>query len=59
MQDFINISMLACATAASLAFGVLVAQATCRVAFSLLRMHATSVANERIEKASVASEARA
>ncbi len=55
MQDLINASMLVCATAASLAFGVLAAHALCRGAFALLRMHATSIANERLEKASATS----
>ncbi len=50
MQDMMNLSMLVCATAASLAFGVLAAQALCRGAFAVLRMHASSVATAKVEK---------
>jgi hypothetical protein len=55
MQDMMNAGMLVCATAASLAFGVLAAHAVCRGAFALLRLHATSIANGRMEKVSAAS----
>ena len=47
MQDVVNMLMLICATAASLAFGVLAAYGTCRVAFAALRQHAGMVAAER------------
>ncbi len=52
MQDMINLCMLVCAIAASLAFGVLAAHALCRGAFALLRLHASSVAESKLEKAS-------
>lgn len=39
--------MLVCATAASLAFGVLAAYGVCRAAFAGLRQHAGMVAAER------------
>ncbi len=55
MQDIINLSMLVCAIAASLAFGVLAAHALCRTAFALLRVHAISVQSARLEKASATS----
>ncbi len=55
MQDLTNVVMLVCAIAASLAFGVLTAHALCRAAFTLLRLHASSVANRKLEKASAAS----
>ena len=55
MQDIINVSMLVCATAASLAFGVLAAHALCRGAFAVLRMHAASVAENKLNKAPVTS----
>ncbi len=57
MQDFINLIMLICAIVASLAFGVLAAHTLCRTAFALLRLHAISVANERLEKAALLSQA--
>ncbi len=40
--------MLICAVAASLAFGVLVAYGICQVMFRVFRVHATSVAEERV-----------
>jgi hypothetical protein len=55
MQDLINVSMLICAIAASLAFGVLAAHAICRGAFALLRIHASSIAIGKLEKASATS----
>jgi len=56
MQDFMNLIMLVCAIVASLAFGVLAAHALCRTAFVLLRLHAVSVANDRLEKAASLSQ---
>jgi hypothetical protein len=47
MQNALNMLMLICATAASLAFGVLLAYGTCRTAFAALRQHAGLVAAER------------
>ena len=44
MQDAINLLMLACASLAALAFGVLLAYGVCRVAFAAMRMHVRSVA---------------
>ena len=44
MQDAINLLMLACASLAALALGVLLAYGVCRAAFALIRMHARSVA---------------
>ncbi len=55
MQDMLNLLMLVCAIAASLAFGVLAAHALCRAAFALLRMHAGSVADRKLEKVSATS----
>lgn len=55
METVINLSMLVCAIAASLAFGVLAAHAICRSAFVLLRLHASSIANSKLEKVSVTS----
>ena len=49
MQDMMNLAMLICATAASLAFGVLTAYSLCRAAFAVLRVHSASVAEGRIE----------
>jgi hypothetical protein len=51
MQDSVNLLMLVCASFAALVFGVLAAQVICRAAFSLLRMHARSVAAETAVKA--------
>jgi len=47
MQNAVNMLMLICATAASLAFGVLSAYWVCRAAFAALRIHAGQVAAER------------
>jgi hypothetical protein len=44
MQDAINLLMLACASLAALAFGVLLAYGICRTAFAIMRMHVRSVA---------------
>ena len=44
MQDAINLLMLACASLAALAFGVLLAYGVCRVAFGAMRMHVRSIA---------------
>ena len=44
MQDAINLLMLACASLAALAFGVLLAYGFCRAGFALIRIHARSVA---------------
>jgi hypothetical protein len=44
MQDAINLLMLACASLAALAFGVLLAYGICRTAFALMRMHVRAVA---------------
>ena len=49
MQDMMNLSMLVCATTASLAFGVLAAHMLCRVAFTALRLHASSIAETRTQ----------
>ncbi len=55
MQDLINVSMLVCAIAASLAFGVLAAHAICRGAFLFLRLHAGSIAGSKLQKAALTS----
>ncbi|MGC2620514.1 MAG: hypothetical protein WA414_15825 [Acidobacteriaceae bacterium] len=47
MQSAVNTLVLICATAASLAFGVLLAYGVCRTAFAALRQHAGLVAAER------------
>ena len=44
MPDAINLLMLACASLAALAFGVLLAYGICRTAFAIMRMHVRSVA---------------
>jgi len=49
MQDAINLLMLACASLAALAFGVLLAYGICRAAFAVIRMHARSVAAQAAE----------
>lgn len=51
MQDLVNTVMLICASAASMAFGVLVAYGVCKVCFIVLRIHARSVATETIRSA--------
>ncbi len=55
METMINLVMLVCAIAASLAFGVLSAHALCRSAFALLKLHASSVTNSKLEKVAEAS----
>ena len=55
MQDMMNLLMLLCAIAASLAFGMLSALALCRGAFAAFRFHASSVANRELSKVSAAS----
>lgn len=55
MQDLTNSAMLICAIFASLAFGVLAAYSLCRGAFALLRAHASSVSQSRLQKASATS----
>jgi hypothetical protein len=44
MQSALNFLMLACASLAALAFGVLLAYGVCRVAFGAMRMHVRSIA---------------
>lgn len=44
MQGLMNLLMLVCASAAAMAFGVLAAYGICRIAFSILRIHARSIA---------------
>lgn len=51
MQDFVNTVMLICAVLAALAFGVLVAYGACAAAFSVLRIHARSVAASSVRSA--------
>jgi hypothetical protein len=55
MQDIVNFSLLGCAIAASLAFAMLSAYGICRSAFAVLRMHASSIAESKLEKVSAAS----
>ena len=55
MQDLINSAMLICAIFAALAFGILAAYSICRGAFALLRMHASSISQARLEKVSLSS----
>jgi hypothetical protein len=43
MQDAINLLMLACASLAALALGVLLAYGVCRAAFAAIRLHARSI----------------
>jgi len=47
MQDAINLLMLACASLAALAFGVLAGYGICRAGFAIIRIHARSVAARR------------
>ncbi len=49
MQDLTNSAMLVCAIVASLAFGVLAAYSLCLGAFALLRMHAASVSQAKLQ----------
>jgi hypothetical protein len=58
MQDVLNMLMLVAATAASLAFGVLLAYGVCRASFAALRQHAGMVAAERA-KAQIAPVSQA
>ena len=44
MQDAVNFLMLACASLAALAFGVLLAYGVCRAGFAAIRAHSRSVA---------------
>jgi hypothetical protein len=44
MQNLLNTFLLICAATGSLGLGVLLAYATCNVAFTALRMHARSLA---------------
>ncbi len=53
MQDWMNLLMLVCASLAALAFGVLSAQAICRVAFTLLGVHARSVTGQSVVESKV------
>ncbi|GGH13180.1 hypothetical protein ESZ00_12730 [Silvibacterium dinghuense] len=48
MQDAMNTLMLVCASVASLALGVLAAYGICRLAFTVFRAHAQSVAASRV-----------
>jgi hypothetical protein len=58
MQNAMNMLLLVCATAASLAFGVLSAYWICRAAFAGLHRHAGMVRAERA-KAQVAPVSQA
>jgi len=58
MQSAVDSLMLICATAASLAFGVLAAYGVTRASFAALRQHAGMVAAERA-KARVAPVSQA
>jgi hypothetical protein len=49
MQDAMNTVLLICASLAALAFGVLVAYGICRMIFAIFRLHARSVAADRIK----------
>ena len=55
MQDSLNLLALVCASLAALTLGVLAAYSCCRVAFTLLRMHAQSVADQRISAKAAAT----
>ena len=50
MQDAMNTLMLICAILASMAFGVLAAYWICRTGFTVLRIHARSVAGIQPER---------
>ena len=54
MQDAVNLLMLVCASLAAMAFGVLGAYALCRIAFSILRIHARSAAMQPQTKPQIA-----
>lgn len=54
MQDAISLLMLACASLAAMAFGVLAAYGVLRVAFSIFRIHARSVAMQPHSKHQIA-----
>lgn len=47
MQDAMNLLMLVCASLAAMAFGVLAAYGICRAGFTILGIHARSVALQR------------
>lgn len=51
MQDLVNTIMLICAVLAAMAFGVLMAYGVCVGAFSILRLHARSVAASTVRSA--------
>ncbi len=57
MQDWMNLLMLICAAVAALSLGVLAAYSCCRIAFAVLRMHARSVADQRLSAKAPAVEA--
>lgn len=57
MQDAMNMLMLVCASLAAMAFGVLAAYGICRMAFSIFRLHARSVAAE-VARIKVGAEVR-
>jgi hypothetical protein len=54
MQDAMNLLMLVCASLAAMAFGVMAAYGLCRVVFSILRIHARSVAMQPQTKPQIA-----
>ena len=54
MADLMNLTMLICAAVGSMAFGVLVAYGTFRVAFSMMRPRRRAVpVNSQTEAASI------
>ena len=59
MQDWMNLVTLICASLAALTLGVLAAYSCCRVAFAVLRMHAQSVADQRLAGERTAKQAAA
>ncbi len=59
MQDGINLLMLVCAAAAAMSFGVLAAYTLCRAGFAALRLHARSVAEQRLLASQPAKETAA
>jgi hypothetical protein len=54
MQNVMNLLMLVCASFAAMAFGVMAAYGLCRAVFSMLRIHARSIAAEPQAKAQIA-----
>ncbi|MFT4111957.1 hypothetical protein [Silvibacterium sp.] len=54
-----NTLMLVCASAASLALGVLAAYGVCWLAFTIFRVHSQSVAAARVAKVNLNAEAPA